>query len=73
MFRPSLSDPLRPAATLVTRHRPGHSGDGERFRSPGEFTPIGEGRVTLHSEAIWGVMIALVFIAIFEPDDENKS
>ena len=22
MFRPSLSDPLRPAATLVTRNRP---------------------------------------------------
>ena len=27
----------------------------------------------LHSEAIWGVMIALVFFAIFEPHDENKS
>ena len=27
----------------------------------------------VHSEAIWGVMIALVFFAIFEPDDENKS
>ena len=30
-------------------------------------------RLTVHSEAIWGVMIALVFFAIFEPDDENKS
>ena len=29
--------------------------------------------VTVHSEAIWGVMIALVFFAIFEPYDENKS
>ena len=29
--------------------------------------------ITLHSEAIWGVMIALVFLAIFEPHDENKS
>ena len=27
----------------------------------------------LHSEAIWGVMIALVFFAIFVPHDENKS
>ena len=27
----------------------------------------------MHSEAIWGVMIALVFLAIFEPHDENKS
>ena len=31
------------------------------------------GLVTLHSEAIWGVMIALVFFAIFVPHDENKS
>ena len=30
-------------------------------------------QVPVHSEAIWGVMIALVFFAIFEPDDENKS
>ena len=30
-------------------------------------------QITLHSEAIWGVMIALVFYAIFEPHDENKS
>ena len=29
--------------------------------------------LALHSEAIWGVMIALVFFAIFEPHDENKS
>ena len=29
--------------------------------------------VAVHSEAIWGVMIALVFFAIFEPHDENKS
>ena len=29
--------------------------------------------LTLHSEAIWGVMIALVFFAIFEPHDENRS
>ena len=29
--------------------------------------------IAVHSEAIWGVMIALVFFAIFEPDDENKS
>ena len=28
---------------------------------------------SMHSEAIWGVMIALVFFAIFEPYDENKS
>ena len=27
----------------------------------------------VHSEAILGVMIALVFFAIFEPHDENKS
>ena len=27
----------------------------------------------VHSEAIWGVMIALVFFAIFEPHDENRS
>ena len=46
MFRPSLSDPLRPAATLVTRHRP-LSSEGERFRSPGEFTPIGEAYVNI--------------------------
>ena len=46
MFRPSLSDPLRPAATLVTRHRP-LSSEGERFQSPGEFTPIGEAYVNI--------------------------
>ena len=56
-------------------HRPRAGASTRLCEVPIYNWPLGSiaQHVTLHSEAIWGVMIALVFFAIFEPHDENKS
>ena len=45
---------------------------GGQETAAAESPDVGQ-EAAVHCEAIWGVMIALVFFAIFEPDDENKS